>query len=137
MTWQPGKNEIGRLLVDKELLKTIGDLELVDVLFALADEASLWDATRKAFTATLQAQGLRPSNVGGHRTVVSAALAQFTGSFPSVVKQLPRMLKIRNAIEYPEVGYVALDHETLIEDLTHAENALRACRGVLPMLTIF
>jgi hypothetical protein len=93
MTWQPGKNEIGRLLVDKELLKTIGDLELVDVLFALADEAltgarnaldadllnvayaSLWDATRKAFTATLQAQGLRPSNVGGHRTVISASAA--------------------------------------------------------------
>jgi hypothetical protein len=50
-----------------------------------------YDAARKAATALLANQGLRPTSVGGHLAVVEAMRAQFPGvPMPAEVKELFR-----------------------------------------------
>jgi hypothetical protein len=63
--------------------------------FALA-----YDAARKAATAVLARQGLRPTSRGGHLVVVDAMRAQF----PDVagLSSLDRLRRRRNQVEYPD-----------------------------------
>lgn len=59
-----------------------------------------YDSARKAATALLAHQGLRPTTAGGHIVVVEAVNAQF----PAVpgLKSIDRLRRRRNQAEYPE-----------------------------------
>ncbi|MBI4944444.1 MAG: hypothetical protein HY830_27190 [Actinobacteria bacterium] len=59
-----------------------------------------YDAARKAATAVLARQGLRPTSRGGHLVVVDAMRAQF----PDVagLSSLDRLRRRRNEAEYPD-----------------------------------
>jgi hypothetical protein len=78
-TVTPSNDLAARLLADAEL-KTQSARMIVEIdpggSLGLA-----YEGTRKAATALLVVQGLRPTTHGGHRVVQDAAVAQFNGPF--------------------------------------------------------
>ena len=63
-----------------------------DLAFVLA-----YDAARKALSALLTYQGLRPTRKGGHYPVKHAVRAQFGSGF----RQFGALRRRRNELEYP------------------------------------
>lgn len=119
MSWEPGRDTILGMLDRRELESVIASMDLATALLAQAEEAidtardaatsgrwysayaNLWDGARKALSALLQAQGLRPTRTGGHVVVEHAAIAQFSGSMGAILRPVPRMRNTRNDTEYP------------------------------------
>lgn len=60
-----------------------------------------YDAARKALTALLAVQGLRPTSAGGHLCVYQASLAQFDPPLGRKIKPFDWMRRTRNDTEYP------------------------------------
>jgi hypothetical protein len=86
-----------------------------------------YDAARKAATALLALQGLRPTTGGGHIAVVETIRAQF----PDVpgLKSLDRLRRRRNDVEYPDPGrHDPLTAEELDEALSVADQAVASAR---------
>jgi hypothetical protein len=79
-----------------EAAKKIAEVDPA-VAYALA-----YDAARKASTAVLAHQGLRPTTRGGHIAVIDAAEAQFPGV--SGLRSLDRLRRRRHQAEYPDPG---------------------------------
>ena len=90
MTWEKGRDVIEALLERKYLERVTANPADADHLLAkarrhlataaeLADDDpeiaydALYAAARKALTAVLQQQGLRPTQAGGHEAVIQAA----------------------------------------------------------------
>jgi hypothetical protein len=61
-----------------------------------------YDAARKAATALLTHQGLRPTTAGGHIAVAEAVRAQFPG-VPGLAS-LDRLRRRRNQADYPNLA---------------------------------
>lgn len=76
--------------------------------------ANLWDGVRKALSALLQAQGLRPTRTESHLAVEQEAVAQVTGS-----------------TEFCFARYRECAAREMTRDLVDA------CGKVLPHLTVF
>jgi uncharacterized protein (UPF0332 family) len=115
--WNKGSEVIERLLEARHLEEVPADSDTVDRLIATArrhiesatssadsdPEGALslaYDAARKAATAVLAHQGLRPTSAGGHIAVVDAVNAQFPGV--EGLKSLDRLRRRRNQAEYPD-----------------------------------
>jgi HEPN domain len=115
--WNKGSEVIERLLDARQLQRVPADPVTVAALIAssrrhvgsasrsAADDPEgafslAYDAARKAATALLAHQGLRPTTAGGHIVVVEAVNAQF----PAVpgLKSIDRLRRRRNQAEYPE-----------------------------------
>jgi hypothetical protein len=97
-----------------------------------------YDAARKAATALLAHQGLRPTTNGGHIVVVEAIRAQFPGV--GGLKSLDRLRRRRNQGEYPDPnGYDPITPEEAAEAVTVAEATIDAARRLLeaPQLGVF
>ena len=92
--WRKGEHVIERLLEVRHLERTPADPDITGALRAAAARhigsaracagtdpegsyALAYDAVRKAATALLAHQGLRPTSAGGHIAVVEAIEAQF------------------------------------------------------------
>lgn len=60
-----------------------------------------YDAARKALTAVLENQGLRPTRAGGHVAVLDAVRAQLDPPLGGVLRPFDRMRRRRNEAEYP------------------------------------
>jgi hypothetical protein len=119
MTWQRGRETVDRLLEMRELERVqpseaVADRLLSDARAHLASADSIvatdapgalqlaYDAARKACTALLATQGLRPTTSGGHVAVQTAIEEQFNG--PSGVQSFARFSRLRRrraASEYP------------------------------------
>lgn len=119
MTWQRGRDTIERLLAGGELEQVQPSSVTAERLLA-ASEAHIalarkgvdddpdgafqlgYDAARKACTALLAVQGLRPTTRGGHVAVQDAVRDQFNGrGGVPVFGRLGRLRRQRNATEYP------------------------------------
>jgi hypothetical protein len=115
--WNKGSEVIERLLDNNQLQRVPADATIVGALIASARRhvgsasrsavddpegafSLAYDAARKAATALLAHQGLRPTTSGGHVVVVEAVNAQF----PAVpgLKSIDRLRRRRNQCEYPE-----------------------------------
>jgi hypothetical protein len=119
--WGKGEATVIQLIEDRHLQRVAADSETAASLLASAkrhvDSARLtvdgdpeatyslaYDAARKAATALLAHQGLRPTTVGGHLAVVEIMRAQFPG-VPGLTS-LDRLRRRRNQAEYPNpTGY--------------------------------
>jgi len=66
--------------------------------------ALTYDAARKAMTAVLAKQGLRPTSRGGHLAVQEAIEAQLGPNVRRVVRPFRAMRRRRNESEYPRLG---------------------------------
>lgn len=97
-----------------------------------------YDAARKAATALLAHQGLRPTTAGGHLAVVDAINAQFPGV--ARLKSLDRLRRRRNQAEYPDPArYDPITPEEATEALDAAGATISATRRLLdaPQLGVF
>lgn len=80
-----------------------------------------YDAARKALTAVLAIQGLRPTSAGGHLSVYYSSLAQFEPPMGKVIKPFDWMRRTRNDAEYPHADSVELNIDDVMEAIAAAE----------------
>jgi hypothetical protein len=153
--WRKGEGTIERLLQTRHLDQVPGDTDIPTSLIGAARRhvtsargcsatdpegayALAYDAARKAATALLAYQGLRPTSVGGHIAVVEAIQAQF----PDVpgLRSLDRLRRRRNQAEYPDpAGYDPITEEEADEVVDVAEHAVESTIKLLelPQLGVF
>ena len=75
-----------------------------------------YDAARKALTAVLENQGLRPTRAGGHLAVLDAVRAQLDPPMGGVLRPFDRMRRRRNDAEYPAADRPELTAAEVIAD---------------------
>ena len=137
MRWEQGRAEIDKMLADRELDNVRASREQADRLIdqaqthlqsaaALSDSdppgayALAYDAARKALTAVLENQGLRPTSAGGHIAVYEAVRAQFDPPLGKVLRPFDRMRRQRRDAEYPPTDAPELTPDDVHEDLEKA-----------------
>ena len=97
---------------------------------------ALYAAARKALTALLVQQGLRPTRAGGHEVVIEAATAQLVPPLGEVLRPFRRLKRRRGDADY--AGSEDQIHPDDIDaDLPAAEAIVDAAARVLPQLTVF
>lgn len=146
---------IERLLAAHHLQRVAPDSTAADALLAMGDRhivgaerardhdpegafSLAYDAARKAGTALLAHQGLRPTAAGGHVAVVEAIDAQFPG-VPGL-RSLDRLRRRRNQGEYPDpMGYDPITHDEVGEAISTARTTVDSVRRLLavPELGVF
>ena len=152
MSWQRGRDEILIMLDKGELTQVVADLDLAQRLLAAARRhvtsaetlcesdpelayAALYDAIRKALSAMLQAQGLRPSTNGGHLAVQHAARAQFGASMRALLRPVDRIRTTRHAVQYPDAE-TYIDADAVRADLPAAIELIDAVAKAIPHLPV-
>jgi len=153
--WNQGSAVIDRLLDQRQLQRVPADSPTVEALIASSrrhiatasgstttdPEAAYslaYDAARKAATALLTHQGLRPTSSGGHIAVIEALDAQF----PAVpgLKSLDRLRRRRNQSEYPDpAGYDPVTTEEAEEAIAVANECIDSATKLLdaPQLGVY
>jgi len=97
---------------------------------------ALYAAARKALSALLIQQGLRPTRSGGHEVAIEAAYAQLVPPLGEVLKPFRRIKRRRNDGDY--AGSEGQIHEEDVHaDLPAATAIVDAVTRVLPQLTVF
>lgn len=154
MRWEQGREAIERMLADSELQRVPASREQADRLIAqarthvssamkvCADDpaggyALAYDAARKALTAILENQGLRPTTRGGHLAVLEAVRAQLDPPMGRMLRQFNRMRTRRHDAEYPPTDSPEITAEDVLEDRATAENLIALAAGVLDEMAPF
>ena len=118
MRWNQGREVVDRLLASGELQHVPASRKHADRLVYQArthltsaaeisesDPAGgytlVYDAARKALTAMLENQGLRPTSRGGHLAVYEAIRAQLDPPMGQVLRPFDRIRRQRHDVEYP------------------------------------
>jgi hypothetical protein len=153
--WRKGEEVIEAMLDKRHLQRVVPDPSTAVALIAMSEHHAqsattlcdsdpegafslAYDASRKAATALLAHQGLRPTTNGGHIVVVEATRAQFPGV--GGLKSLDRLRRRRNQGEYPDPsGYDPITAEEAAEAVAAAEATIDAARRLLeaPQLGVF
>jgi hypothetical protein len=153
--WRKGEETIARLLDKQHLQKVTADSATAEALVTMADHhvqsatvlcdsdpegafSLAYDAARKAATALLAHQGLRPTTAGGHIAVVEATSAQFPGV--GGLKSIDRLRRRRNQGEYPDpAGYDPITAQEATDAVATAGTTIDAVRRLLaaPQLGVF
>lgn len=153
MSWPRGRDEILALLDHEELTQVVADPALAEHLLAAASRhlvsaetlcdsdpelayAALYDAIRKAMSAMLQAQGLRPTSAGGHVAVQRAIQAQFGASMGALLRPVNRIRTTRHAVQYPDVE-TYVDADQVRADLPAAVALVNAATQAVAHLPVF
>jgi HEPN domain-containing protein len=147
--WRKGEATVTQLIEERHLQRVAADSDTVSSLLASArrhvesarltvdgdQEAAYslgYDAARKAATALLAHQGLRPTTAGGHLAVVEVMRAQFPG-VPGLTS-LDRLRRRRNQAEYPApVGYDPIAVEEANEAIQVAGTCITSAERLLEL----
>lgn len=149
----PGKERVLQMIAGGELERVTADEELAHRIINVALShlataereadldpvmaySALYDAARKALTALLQIQGLRPTRSGGHLAVIAACRAQFDPPLGATLRPLDRMRRVRHTAEYP-TSSTMIDSDTVREDLPKAGAIVDAARRLVDELPVF
>ena len=153
MSWQRGREEILAMLDRDELTQVVADPQLAERLLAAATRhvtsaetlrdsdpelayTALYDAIRKALSAMLQAQGLRPTAAGGHLAVQRAIQAQFGASMGALLRPVNRNRATRHAVQYPDAE-TYIDADQVRTDLPAAVELVEAAAKAIAHLPVF
>jgi hypothetical protein len=137
MRWNQGRDTIDRMLGDSELQRVPASREHANRLILQArkhlisaneictdDPAGgytlVYDAARKALTAVLENQGLRPTTHGGHLAVYEATRAQLEPPMGQVLRPFDRIRRQRHDVEYPPTDAPQIDADDVREDAVKA-----------------
>jgi hypothetical protein len=154
MRWNQGREVIDRMLAASELQRVPASREHADHLIGQArrhlvsvDEISeddpaggyalVYDAARKALTAVLENQGLRPTTRGGHLAVYEAARAQFDPPMGQVIKPFDRIRRQRHEVEYPPADAPQISPDDVREDAVKAAAIVDLSDRVLDQMSPF
>ena len=153
MTWNKGRDVIEDLLSKGHLEQVQADpdealylIERARRHLQTADREAdddpeiaydaLYAAARKALTAVLRQQGLRPTRQGGHEVVIQAAEAQLVPPLGPVLKPFRRLRRQRGQGDYlASEGAVSADD--VHDDLPAAVAIVDAAAQVVPQMTVF
>lgn len=141
------------MLEDGDLGQVVADIGLANRLIAAARRhvksaetlshedselayAAVYDAIRKAMTALLQAQGLRPTTAGGHLAVQRAVRAQFGASMGPLLRPIDRIRTTRHAVEYMDED-TWVDADAVRADLPAAQALIDAAEKAIDHLPVF
>jgi hypothetical protein len=153
VSWQRGRDEILAMLDQGEMTQVVADPNFADRQLTaarrhvksagtLCDDdpelayAAVYDAIRKALSAMLQAQGLRPTTEGGHLAVQRAIHAQFGASMGALLRPVDRIRTARHAIQYPD-SETYVDADNVRADLPAAVALIDAAAKAIPHLPVF
>jgi hypothetical protein len=97
---------------------------------------ALYAAARKALTALLIQQGLRPTRAGGHEVTIEAAYAQLVPPLGDVLRPFRRVKRRRADGDY--AGSEDQIHPDDVDaDLPVVAAIVEAASRILPQLTVF
>lgn len=154
MRWEQGRAAIERMLADSDLQRVPASREQADRLLAQArvhvasalkvcDEdppggyALAYDGARKALTAILENEGLRPTTRGGHLAVFEAVRAQLDPPMGRVIRQFNRMRVRRHDAEYPPTDSPEITPDDVREDQATAEGLIDIAARLLDEMSPF
>jgi hypothetical protein len=154
MRWNQGREVIDRMIAASELQRIPASREHADRLIlqarrhlVSADEISdddpaggytlLYDAARKALTAVLENQGLRPTTRGGHLAVYEATRAQLDPPMGQVLRPFDRMRRQRHDVEYPPTDAPQISANDVREDAAKARAIVDLSERVLDQMSPF
>jgi hypothetical protein len=152
--WDQGRAVIDRMLADSELQHVPPSRDQADRLIAQAKGhtasaasiceedppgayALVYDAARKALTAVLENQGLRPSSRGGHLAVYDAVRAQLDPPLGKILRPFDRMRRQRHDAEYPPASAPELTADDVREDIPKAREIIDLSERVLEQMSPF
>ncbi|HET9896323.1 MAG TPA: HEPN domain-containing protein [Streptosporangiaceae bacterium] len=152
MRWDQGRAGIDRMLADAELQRVPPSREQADSLIAQArihltsatsicDQdppgayALVYDAARKALTAVLENQGLRPTTRGGHLATYDAVRAQLDPPLGKILRPFDRMRRQRHDAEYPPADTPPLTTGDVHEDIPKAIEIITMSERVLDQMS--
>jgi hypothetical protein len=148
MRCEQGRTEVDGMLANAELQRVPASREHADSLIAQAgvhlssaaaicDQdppgayALVYDAARKALTAVLENQGLRPTTRGGHLAAYDAVRAQLDPPLGKILRPFDRMRRQRHDSEYPPASAPALTADDVREDIPKATEIISLSERVL------
>jgi hypothetical protein len=154
MRWNQGCEVIDRMIAASELQRVPASREHADRLILQArkhlisaDEISdddpaggytlVYDAARKALTAVLENQGLRPTTRGGHLAVYDATRAQLDPPMGQVLRPFDRMRRQRHDVEYPPADAPQISADDVREDAAKASAIVDLSERVLDQMSPF
>lgn len=153
MTWNKGQPVIERLIAAGHLERVEADPAEAEYLVARARQHlvtadreadddpeivydALYAAARKALTAVLRQQGLRPTRAGGHEAVIEAAEAQLVPPLGTVLRPYKRLRRQRGQGDYM-ASEGAISPDDVHGDLPAATAIVDAAAQLLPVMTVF
>jgi len=95
----------------------------------------LYDAARKALSAILENQGLRPTSRGGHIAVLEAVSAQLDPPMGKVLRPFDRLRRQRNNAEYPRQDTAPLSIDDVTQDIPKIEDILDLALRVVDQMS--
>jgi hypothetical protein len=154
MRWEQGRQAIERMLADGELQRVPASREQADRLLVQAKThvssavrvcgddpaggyALAYDAARKALTAILENQGLRPTTRGGHLAVLEATRAQLDPPMGRALRGFNRMRTRRHDAEYPPTDSPEITADDVLEDQVTAEDLITIATRLLDEMSPF
>lgn len=154
MRWDQGRPVLDRMLADNELQRVPPSREQADRLLDQAGShlssaaeicdkdpaggyALLYDAARKALTAVLENQGLRPTTRGGHLAAYEAVRAQLDPPLGKTLQPFDRMRRQRHDAEYPPTNSPQLTPADIREDIPKAAAIVGLGKRVLDQMSPF
>jgi hypothetical protein len=154
MRWNQGRDAIERMLADSELQRVPASREHANRLILQArkhlisaneicedDPAGgymlIYDAARKALTAVLENQGLRPTTRGGHLAVYEATRAQLDPPMGQVIRPFDRIRRRRHDVEYPPTAAPQIDADDVLEDAAKADAIVALSERLLDEMSPF
>lgn len=97
---------------------------------------ALYAAARKALTALLRQQGLRPTRAGGHEAVITAAEAQLAPPLGQVLRPYRRLRRQRAHGDYL-ASEGAISADDVRADLPAAAEIVDAAARVIPQMPVY
>jgi hypothetical protein len=97
---------------------------------------ALYAAARKALTAVLRQQGLRPTRAGGHEAVIQATEAQLVPPLGAVLRPYRRMRRQRGKGDYM-ASEGAINPNDVLADLPAATAIVEAAEKVVPQMPVY
>ena len=131
----PANPDEAAYLIDKARLHLQTARGLAEADPEIAYDA-LYGAARKALTAVLRQQGLRPTREGGHEVVIQAAEAQLVPPAGPILRPYRRLRRIRGAGDY-QASEGAVNPEDVVADLPVAQKIVDSAADVVPLMPVF
>jgi HEPN domain-containing protein len=152
--WNQGRETLEQMLAERHLQRVTPSREHADRLLTQARHhldsskglarsdpegayVMAYDAARKALTAILENEGLRPTTTGGHRAVYEAVRAQLDPPMGTVLRPFDRMRRTRHEAEYPPTDAPSLTGDDVDEDRQKAEAIVDLATRLLDETGVF
>jgi hypothetical protein len=152
--WEQGRAAIDQMLADGELQRVPASRQQADRLLAQArvhvasalnvceadppgGYALAYDGARKALTAILENEGLRPTTRGGHLAVSEAVRAQLDPPMGRILRRFNRMRTRRHDAEYPPTDSPEITCDDVREDQKTAVELIDLATRVLEEMSPF